>query len=177
MRRTQYFFTKQTGENYFLLPRRARTSMTPARRTPVRRGRPTDNDDTSATRATEPSRRGRRRQRDCRGVRAVAGVGRRTWCCRGRRAAVSGFKREVTINMLFGGGGGTASATAAVGNDVPCASRSAAAAFFARMDVRRQRWRGRRCCRAKKKPGFDLTANNIWVKDFTKNILSCLMKS
>ena len=50
---------------------------------------------------------------------------------------MSGFKREVTINMLFGGGGGTASATAAVGNDVPCASRSAAAAFFARMDVRR----------------------------------------
>ena len=36
-----------------------------------------------------------------------------------------------------GGGGGTASATAAVGNDVPRASRSAVAAFFARMDVRR----------------------------------------
>ena len=70
------------------------------------------------------------------------GVGRRTWC---RRAAASGFNREVTINMLFGGagvwqgagvGGGTASATAAVGNDIPRASRSAAAAFFARMDVR-----------------------------------------
>ena len=28
----------------------------------------------------------------------------------------------------------------------------------------------------RQKPGFDLTAN-IWVKDFTKNILSCLMKS
>ncbi len=36
-----------------------------------------------------------------------------------------------------GVGGGTASATAAVGNDVPRASRSVAAAFFARMDVRR----------------------------------------
>ncbi len=37
-----------------------------------------------------------------------------------------------------GGGGGTASATAAIGNDVPRAtSRSAAVAFFARMDVRR----------------------------------------
>ncbi len=72
----------------------------------------------------------------------MAGVGRRMWCCRGRRAAASGFKREVTINMFLGGhvarrggGGGTASATAAVGNNVPCASRSAAAAFFVRMDV------------------------------------------
>ena len=82
--------------------------MTPARRTPVRRGRPADNDDTSATRATEPSRRGRRRQRYCRGVSAVADVGRRTWCCRGRRAAASGFKREVTINMLMGGACGKA---------------------------------------------------------------------
>jgi hypothetical protein len=36
-----------------------------------------------------------------------------------------------------GGGGGTASVTAAVGNDVPRAIRSAAAAFFARMDVQR----------------------------------------
>ncbi len=36
-----------------------------------------------------------------------------------------------------GGGGGTASATAAVGNDTPRASRSAAAAFFTRMDVQR----------------------------------------
>ena len=36
-----------------------------------------------------------------------------------------------------GGGGGMASATAAVGNDVPRASRSAAAAFLARMDVLR----------------------------------------
>ena len=77
-------------------------------------------------------------------MRAVAGVGRRTWCCRGRRAAASGFKREVTVNMLLGGRvarrggrGGTASATAAIRNDVPRASRSAAAAFFARMDVRR----------------------------------------
>jgi hypothetical protein len=77
--------------------------MTPARRTPVRRGRPADNDDTSATRATEPSQRGRRRQRYCRGVRAVADVGRWTWCCRDRRAAASGFKRETTINMLLGG--------------------------------------------------------------------------
>ena len=72
------------------------------------------------------------------------GVGRRTGCCRGRRAAASGFKREVTINMLLGGGvvarrgggGGTSSATAAIINNVPCASRSAAVAFFARMDVR-----------------------------------------
>ncbi len=47
-----------------------------------------------------------------------------------------------------GGGGGTASATAAVGSNVPRAIRSAAAAFFARMDVRRRRWRGRRCYRA-----------------------------
>jgi hypothetical protein len=69
-----------------------------AQRTPVQRGRPADNDDTSATWLTEPSRRGQRRQRYCRGVRVVAGVGRRTWCCRGRRAAASGFKREVTIN-------------------------------------------------------------------------------
>ncbi len=74
----------------------------------------------------------------------MAGVGRRTWCCRGRRAAASGFKREVTINMLLGGrvarrggGGGTASVTAAVGNDVPRANRSTAAAFLARMDVLR----------------------------------------
>jgi hypothetical protein len=37
-------------------------------------------------------------------VREVAGIGRRTRCCRGRRAAASGFKREVTINMLLGGG-------------------------------------------------------------------------
>jgi hypothetical protein len=86
-------------------------------------------------------------------VRVVAGVGRRTWCCRGRRAAASGFKKEVTINMLLGGrvarrggGGGTASATAAVGNDNPRASRSAVAAFLARMDVLRaaamlSRWR------------------------------------
>jgi len=62
------------------------------------------------------------------GVRAVAGVGWRTWRCRGRRAAVSGFKREVTINMLLGEGGvwqgqgagvggSTSSATAAVVND------------------------------------------------------------
>ena len=58
--------------------------------------------------ATEPSRRGRRRQRYCWGVRVVAGVGRRTWCCRGRRAAASGFKREVTINMLLGGACGKA---------------------------------------------------------------------
>ena len=72
-------------------------------------------------------------------MRAVAGVGRRTRCCRGRRAAASGFKREVTINMMLGGGmwqgkgvgGGTSSATAAIVNDVPRASRSAAAAFFA----------------------------------------------
>jgi hypothetical protein len=34
-----------------------------------------------------------------------------------------------------GGGGGTSSATAAVVNDVPRASRSAAVAFFARMNV------------------------------------------
>ncbi len=34
-------------------------------------------------------------QRYCWGVRVVAGVGRRTWCCRGRRAAASGFKREM----------------------------------------------------------------------------------
>ncbi len=47
-----------------------------------------------------------------------------------------------------GGEGGTASAMAAVGSNVPHASRSAAAAFFARMDVRRRRWRGRRCYRA-----------------------------
>jgi hypothetical protein len=47
-----------------------------------------------------------------------------------------------------GGGGGTASASAAVGSNVPRASRSAGAAFFARMDVRRRRWRGRRCYRA-----------------------------
>ena len=90
------------------------------------------------------------------GCRVVVGVGRRTLCCQGRRAAASGFKREVTINMLLGwacgkargGGGGTASATAAVGSNVPRASRSAAAAFFARMDVRRRQWRGRRCYRA-----------------------------
>ena len=95
--------------------------------------------------STKPSQRGRRRQWYCWGVRAVAGIGRRTWCCRGRRAAASGFKREVTINMLLGWacgkargvGGGTASATAAVGSNVPRASRSAAAAFFARMDVQR----------------------------------------
>ena len=36
-------------------------------------------------------------------VRAVAGVGRQVRCCRGRRAALSGLQREVTINMLLGG--------------------------------------------------------------------------
>jgi hypothetical protein len=34
-----------------------------------------------------------------------------------------------------GVGGGTASIMAAVGNNIPCASRSAAEAFFARMEV------------------------------------------
>ena len=91
----------------------------------------------------------------CWGMRAVAGVGRRVWCCRGRRAAVSGLKREVTINMLLGGAcgkawgwgghgvhhgrrrndvplwqgvgvsGGTLSTMAAIRNNVPCATRSA----------------------------------------------------
>ncbi len=42
--------------------------------------------------------------RCCRGVRAVAGVGRWARCFRGRRATVSGLKREVTINMLLEGG-------------------------------------------------------------------------
>ncbi len=57
---------------------------------------------------------------------------------------MSGFKREVTINMLLGGsvarrggGEGTASTTAAVGNNFPRASRWAAVVFFTRMDVRR----------------------------------------
>ena len=118
--------------------------MTPARRTPVRRGRPADNDDTSATRATEPLRRGRQRQRYCRGVRAVAGVVGRTWCCRDRRAAASGFKREATINMLLGGGvwqgAGVGGAwrpprPPSETTSLALASRSAAAAFFARMDV------------------------------------------
>ena len=93
--------------------------------------------------STEPPRRGRQHQRYCRGMRAVSGVVRQTWCCRGRRAAASGFKREVTINMLLGGrvarrggGGVVASATAAFGNNVHRASRSAAAAVFARIDVR-----------------------------------------
>ena len=73
-----------------------------------------------ATRATTPAVLS---GRECGGGRWSADVGRRTWCCRGRRAAASGFKREVTINMLLGGtcgkawgGGGTASATAAVQN-------------------------------------------------------------
>ncbi len=44
----------------------------------------------------------------------------------------------------MGVGGGMASATAAVGNDVPHASRSAAAAFFAWMDVVVQ-WQGGGC--------------------------------
>jgi hypothetical protein len=112
--------------------------------------RAADDDDASATWPTEPSRRGRRRQRYCRGARAVAGVGRRTRCCRGRRAAASGFEREATINMLLGGGacgkargwgGGTSSATAAVVNDVPRASRSAAAGVLrndGRSGVRRR---------------------------------------
>jgi hypothetical protein len=34
-----------------------------------------------------------------------------------------------------GWGGGTSSAKAAIVNDVPCASRSAAAVFFAKMDI------------------------------------------
>ena len=119
--------------------------MMPARRTPVRRGRPADNNDTSATRATEPSQRGRRRQRYCWGVRAVAGVGRRTWCCRDRRAAASGFKREATINMLLRGGvwQGVGVGEAwrpprppSETTSLALASRSAAAAFVARMDVR-----------------------------------------
>ncbi len=54
------------------------------------------------------------------GGRGVAGAG-------GRRAAASGFKREVTINMLLGGACGKARGWGA--------SRSATVAFFARMDV------------------------------------------
>jgi hypothetical protein len=133
--------------------------MTPARRTPVRQGRP-DNDDTSATWSTEPLRRGRQRQRYCRGVRAVVGVGRQTWCFRGRRAAASGFKREVTINMLLGGACGKARAAGVEGAWRPPRPPSettflALAEALRRsslqgwtFDVRRRRWRGRQCCRA-----------------------------
>ena len=65
---------------------------------------------------------------------------------------------EVTINMLLGEGmwqcaglgGGTASTMAAVGNDVPSTNRSAAVAFFARMDTVMWRW-GDGCCNDSKK--------------------------
>ncbi len=43
------------------------------------------------------------RWRRYRGMRAVAGMGQWARRCRGRRAAVSGIKREVAINMLLGG--------------------------------------------------------------------------
>ena len=68
--------------------------------------------------------------------------------------------------MLLGGGvwqgagvgGGMSSATAAVVNDVPRASRSAASAYFARMDVRRAppRWRLRRRAAATAGGGNDV---------------------
>ena len=61
-------------------------------------------DDASVTWPTEPMQREQRRQWYCWDVMAVVGIGRRTWCCRGRRAAVSGFKTEVTIIILLGGG-------------------------------------------------------------------------
>ena len=118
--------------------------MKPARRTPVRRGRPMDNDDTSAKRATEPSRRGRRRQRYCRGVRAVAGVGRRTWCCRDRRVAASGFKREATINMLLRGGVWQGVGVGEAWRPPRPPSETTSLAFFARIDVRRRQQRHRR---------------------------------
>ena len=79
-------------------------------------------------------------------MRAVAGVVRRTWCCRDRRAAASGFKRLLGRCVWQGAGvGGTwrpprpPSETTAFA----LASRSAAAAFFTRMDVRARRrlWR------------------------------------
>jgi len=43
--------------------------------------------------------------------------------------------QEGSDNQHVVGGGGTSSATAAIVNNVPHASRSTAAAFFARMDV------------------------------------------
>jgi hypothetical protein len=67
--------------------------------------------------------------------------------------------------MLLGGGvwqgagvgGGMSSATAAVVNDVPRASRSAASAYFARMDVRRAPpWRLRRRAAATAGGGNDV---------------------
>ena len=70
-------------------------------------------------------------------------MGRRTRCFRGRRAAASGFRRELTINVLFGGdmwqGVGVGGArrpsrppSETTSLDVPRASRSVAAAFFAK---------------------------------------------
>jgi hypothetical protein len=35
-------------------------------------------------------------------VRAVVGVGRRRWCCRGRRAMASGFNSLTAIRVLAG---------------------------------------------------------------------------
>ncbi len=76
------------------------------------------------------------------GVRAVADVGRLARHCRGRRAVVSGLKREVTINMLLGGACGKACGWG--GHSVhhgchqkqrPLRQQSAVAAFFARMEV------------------------------------------
>ena len=57
-----------------------------------------------------------------------------------------------------GWGGGTSSAKAAIVNDVPRASRSAASAYFARMDVRRAppRWRLRRRAAATAGGGNDV---------------------
>ena len=105
-------------------------------RTPVQQGQPADNNNTSATRATEPLQRGQRRQRYRQGLRAVAVIGWRTWCCRGGRAATSGFKREVTINMLLRGrvarrGGGR-------GHGQRAAATMAGAAMFSRWRLREQ---------------------------------------
>jgi hypothetical protein len=81
-----------------------------------------------ATRATTPAVSS--------GLRAVAVVGRRTWCCRGGRAAASGFKREVTINMLLRGrvarhGGGR-------GHGQRAAAAMAGAVMFSRWRLREQ---------------------------------------
>ena len=51
----------------------------------------------------------------------------------------------VCVARHGGGGGGTASATAVVGNDIPSANKSAAVAFFARMDTVMWQWGGG-CC-------------------------------
>jgi hypothetical protein len=81
-------------------------------------------------------------QQHYRGMRGVAGMGQRAWRCRGRREAASGLKRKVIINMLLGGACGKGRGRRWHGvhhgwcpKQRPLHQQSAAAVFFARMEI------------------------------------------